>query len=231
MPARCGASDRVSLFILSEVRIYREGIASSLERCRQFAVVGTSASTADTIARLTSLRPDVIVLDVSAGHSAEIVRALQDELAPVKIVAFGVEESEEEILAYAEAGVAAYVSRDASMTDLVASITSVVRGELICPPRIAATLFRRIGSLATGRAGAELPAALTGREREVLACVRENLSNKEIAQRLNIAEATVKNHVHNLLGKLQITRRTQALKASLPLLPPPRAKGAGVRDV
>jgi two-component system, NarL family, nitrate/nitrite response regulator NarL len=225
-----GNREPVSVFIVSDVRIYREGIASNLAHCRDLTVLGTSAGTTDTIERVSSTRPDIIVIDVSATQSPALVRALQDRPAPAKIVAFGVEESEDEILCYAESGVAGYVSRDASMNELIAIIMSVARGELICSPRIAATLFRRVGSLATGRTQIEPNGVLTIRERQVLDCLRESLSNKEIANRLHIAEATVKNHVHNLLGKLQITRRAHALKSSLPMLPARRAKGTSTLD-
>jgi DNA-binding NarL/FixJ family response regulator len=121
-----------------------------------------------------------------------------------------VEDLDLEVLACAEAGVSAYVPSDASMNDLVAAIENLKRGELHCPPRVAASLFRHVASLANKvrhRSGA---AALTRREREVLALIDAGLSNKEIAVRLHIETSTVKNHVHNLLEKVQATSRTQA---------------------
>jgi DNA-binding NarL/FixJ family response regulator len=97
--------------------------------------------------------------------------------------------------------------------ELIDVLTRAARDELICSPRIAATLFRRVGSLAGQRDSAEFD--LTLREREVLALIREDLANKQIAQQLQIAEATVKNHVHSLLEKLHVKRRAQAAKVSL----------------
>jgi len=229
MHTRSATSKRVSVFVVSEVRIYREGIASNLQQHSELEVVGTSATTLDTVRRLTPVCPDVIVLDVSSRHSVELVRSLRRELSSVKIIVFGIEESEEQILAYAESGVAGYVGCDASMNDLVTIIMNVIRGELVCSPRLAGTLFQHIGSLASGPPAADWRGVLTNRECEVLACLRASLSNKEIAQRLNIAEATVKNHVHSLLGKLQITKRTQALKATLPALPAGLSSGPGSR--
>jgi DNA-binding NarL/FixJ family response regulator len=138
------------------------------------------------------------------------IRALRERRPGTPIVGFGVEEVEGEVLACAEAGLAGYVPCDASLDDLVMRIQSVFRGELMCPPRIAASLFRRLESASANAAPAATALALTSREREVLTLIGGGLSNKEIAGRLNIEVSTVKNHVHNLLEKLQVTSRAQA---------------------
>jgi two-component system nitrate/nitrite response regulator NarL len=101
------------------------------------------------------------------------------------------------------------VTQDASLDDLAGTIRGVLRGELRCPPRIAATLFKRVAALAApGRPA--LATVLTAREREVLAVLDEGLSNKQIAARLCIEIATVKNHVHHILEKLQVASRSEA---------------------
>ena len=96
------------------------------------------------------------------------------------------------------------------MDDLTSTIISVTRGELLCSPRVAATLLRRVGALANGARAPHALRGLTFREREVLDLIDGGLSNKEIAVRLHIEVATVKNHVHNLLEKLHVTSRAQA---------------------
>jgi DNA-binding NarL/FixJ family response regulator len=143
--------------------------------------------------------------------SLAAVRELAAMPAHAKIVAFAVAEVDEVVLACAEAGVASYVPRDASIEDLVASVHRAARGEMLCSPRIAATLFRRVAALAAEvQPAAAAAVLLTRREREIVELIDGGLSNKEIAQRLSIEVATVKNHVHNLLEKLHVHRRGQA---------------------
>src|SRR5262249_10913963 len=128
----------------------------------------------------------------------------------VRVIGFGVEEIEGEILACAEAGLAGYVPCDASLDDLVVRVESVLRGELLCTPRMAATLFHRLETQAGNGRGEPQAVALTAREREVLRLIDGGLSNKEIAVRLRIEVSTVKNHVHKVLEKLNVTSRAQA---------------------
>ncbi|HEX7241600.1 MAG TPA: response regulator transcription factor, partial [Longimicrobiaceae bacterium] len=118
-------------------------------------------------------------------------------------------ETEDVVLACAEAGVSGYVSRGASLDDLVGALRSVARGELVCSPHIAGSLFRRVAALSERRE-ASPAAVLTPREREILGLIDQGLSNKEISRRLRIELSTVKNHVHNLLEKLQVSRRGAA---------------------
>jgi two-component system nitrate/nitrite response regulator NarL len=114
------------------------------------------------------------------------------------------------VIPCAEAGAAGYVALDASVDDLVEAIERAIAGELRCSTRVAAELFHRIGARGDDRQASESAAALTVREQQVLEQLRLSLSNNEIAQVLNIAEATVKNHVHHILEKLHVMRRTQA---------------------
>jgi two-component system nitrate/nitrite response regulator NarL len=130
-------------------------------------------------------------------------------------LAFAVEEVTSEILHCAEAGAAGYVTEDASIDDLVAAIESIAREELLCSPRIAAKLFGRLSESADRRATDPYQLrTLTSRERQVFDCIRLGHSNKEIARKLNIAEPTVKNHVHRLLEKLEVATRAQAAARS-----------------
>jgi DNA-binding NarL/FixJ family response regulator len=117
-------------------------------------------------------------------------------------------EASGELLRFAEAGIAGYVTRTASSADLVTAIESADRGEAVCSPRAAAALLDHVANLAAD--AAEPDGALTARELEILALIDEGLSNKEIAGRLFISVPTVKSHVHNILRKLGASRRGQA---------------------
>ncbi len=166
--------------------------------------MGTAADRSSTLERGTSLEPDVALVDLTMAESQQTVRALAG--AGVPVVVFGIREREDEIIEYAEAGVAGYVTRDSSLAELIDVVESVARGETLLSPRIAALLLRRVKTAA--RPG---PAArLTPREAEIVRLIDDGLSNKQIARRLTIELPTVKNHVHSILEKLEVKRRAEA---------------------
>jgi len=209
------AVTQITLVIVSDVRLYREGIAAALAHRGRIAVLATASSVAESLDCVRSLSPDVVVVDMAIRDSLAGIRSLATRTTPgTKIVAFAVDELESEIASCAEAGVSGYVPCDASVDDLAATIESVSREESPCSPRVAATLFRHIAALANGGRTAGQTAALSHREQQTLALIRGGLSNKEIAQKLTIEVATVKNHVHSLLAKLGVTTRGEA--AALP---------------
>jgi DNA-binding NarL/FixJ family response regulator len=147
-------------------------------------------------------------VDVGTRETLELIRDLRAEALQSKVLAFAVEEVAADIIECAEAGAAGYVTAEASIDDLVKAIECIAREELVCSPRIAAQLFGCISE--HNQQSVCGPKTLTSRERQVLNCIRQGKSNKEIAQVLNIAEPTVKNHVHHLLEKLDVTTRAQA---------------------
>ena len=198
------------LCVVSDVRIYREGLVLALDRVREFEVMAVEAYGSQAVAAAAAARAAVVVVDIGTPGGIDVVRLIRAAMPGVKIVAFGVDDSEHDILVCAEAGVSGYVCRNASTSELVDIVRSAVRDEVLCSPKIAASLFRRVASLAGHAPG---PAeVLTIRERQVLALMRDGLANKQIAVQMNIAEATVKNHVHNVLNKLNVKRRAQAVR-------------------
>ena len=198
------------LLIVADVRLYREGMRDSLAQRPQFSLVATAADADEALRLAVEIQPDVVIVDMATRQSLGVARNIRERAPDLYVVGFGVEEIEGEILACAEAGLAGYVPCDASLDDLCARIEGIVRGELLCTPRMAAAMFRRLEL----RPQANLPQAhglvLTAREREVLKLIDGGLSNKEIATSLHIEVSTVKNHVHNLLEKLHVTSRMQA---------------------
>ena len=198
--------------IATDIRLYREGLARILASEPKLTVVDTAADAAGTLRLARERAPDIALIDMVMPYSVGTVRDIMRTMPGVKIVALGVREDEHDLIACAEAGVAGYVSRDASVADLVAALERVGRGELLCSPQTAATLWRRVAALASSGSRAVVsPEGLTPREREIGALLEAGLSNKDIAVRLGIEVATVKNHVHNLLEKLHVHRRAQAV--------------------
>jgi two-component system nitrate/nitrite response regulator NarL len=198
----------VSVLIVVEVCLYREGLTGALSKAEGICVIGSLPNLREASEVIREYQPDIVLLDPTADPGFSLVQLIGRVAPRSSVVAIGVREVEDDVIRCAEAGVAAYVAREASLEDLVGVIEGVAKRELHCSPRIAASLFRRVGALA------EVPEMsapqLTPREREIAALIDEGLSNKQIAQRLQIGLSTVKNHVHNLLTKLNTSRRMVA---------------------
>jgi two-component system, NarL family, nitrate/nitrite response regulator NarL len=140
-----------------------------------------------------------------------VLRAISEAAPEVRIVAVAASTTPPNLLTCARARVAGYVSRDDDPAELVATLVGVARGEMRCSPRTAMPVLEEVAALATERAPEPLESGLTERELEVLQLVGCGLSNKEIARGLSIELPTVKNHVHHILRKLKVNRRTEAM--------------------
>jgi DNA-binding NarL/FixJ family response regulator len=200
----------IRVLIVTDVSLFREGLARLLNGRSDLEVVATAAPRDDVLALLALHRPDVVVVDAATVRASELAIQLALAPAPVdtRVVAFAVaEEDEIEVLACAEAGVAGFVSRSATVDELVAVLKSAVSGQVLCPPQIAALVFRQVAKLAVYRSVTADERGLTLRETEIASLIEGGLTNKEIASRLGIEVATVKNHVHNILEKLHVRRR------------------------
>jgi len=212
-----GAPTRLRLVVASDVRLLRDGLTSALAMYDGVDVVATAPDAERVVAMLARLHPDVLLLDMALPRALAVVREVTTSASPTRILAFAVDDVDDEVLACVEAGAAGYVPRDASIDDLIAALGRLGRDEAVCSPRTTASLFRRLASLGREQRGAPDLDALTRREREILTLVERDLSNKEIARILGVELATVKNHVHNLLRKLNVARRAEAAR---------RARGA-----
>jgi DNA-binding NarL/FixJ family response regulator len=202
----------MQIVVVADVRLYCEGLTAVLPAARVL-VVGTAGSRDAAPAVIQATQPDAVLIDVTTPDALELMRQLRTDPPPVHIVAFGVADDLSAILACAEAGAAAYVPISAGVQELVMTLESVVAGEVRCPPRVAGELFRRASEWSRPAActsSTEDVPVLTARQRQVLAMLRQSLSNKEIGQALHIAESTVKNHVHQLLDKLHVPNRAKA---------------------
>lgn len=200
------------VLIVVGIRLYRDGLAQLLNVQEGFAVVGTESSCRAAAASLDHLAPDVALVEMGLPDLDAITSALAQRSSPIPVVVLGIADSDSEVLACAERGAAGFVTRDASMDELTGTIRRAAVGEVICSPRTAGSLVRRVGALAAELHLSPQVVRLTRREREVAALMRQDLSNKEIAARLRIEVATVKIHVHNVLDKLQVHRRGDAAR-------------------
>jgi DNA-binding NarL/FixJ family response regulator len=205
------AQKAIRVLIISAIRLYRDGLAQVLGRDGRVEVVGAFDAVEHSIQhRLDDAdQPDVVLLDTMVPDALKDMRLVSAEFPGAKVVALGVARDDGDVIACAEAGIAGYVFRDASIEELFATLESSARGELRCSPEMAATLLRRVANLARygGRDGAP---NITRREREILELIDRGCSNKQIAAQLFIEVATVKNHIHNILEKLDVHTRAEA---------------------
>jgi DNA-binding NarL/FixJ family response regulator len=198
----------IGILIVAGIRLYREGLAHLLDNEADMIVRGLYANGRETLPILPLAGADVILLDMAVPEGYQTARVVREMTPVIPLVAIGIADSDAEVIACAEAGATAYVTREGSVAELVAAVRSAARGELICSPRVAGTLVRRVATLAGERQAVGQTARLTQREREIASLIG-HLSNKEIATRLRIEVATVKNHVHNLLEKLNAHSRLE----------------------
>jgi two-component system, NarL family, nitrate/nitrite response regulator NarL len=198
----------IRVLVVAETRLFREGLADMLRRS-QVDVVGAAAAGEEALDCVHSLRPEVVLLDMARLENTETLRALVAAVPTTKVVAIAVPEIERHVMLCAEAGIAGYVPRDGSVSDLLATLDSVGSGETLLSPRMAAGLLRRVAALAAEQEP-DVDLRLTPREFEIAELLSDGLTNKEIAQRLFVEVATVKNHVHNILEKLGVRRRGEA---------------------
>ena len=205
----------VDVFIVAGVRLYRQGLASALNGDDRFRVVGTAVGLTDGLAEMTRLDPSpaVALLDIGIGPGLVSARHLREALPEVQLVALSLDDKDETVVALAEAGVAGFVTSDTSLDGLMTTVECVARGGSRCSPRATAALVRRLATLAQDRRPESRGDQLTPRERQIVALIDRGLSNKEIATELHIELATVKNHVHSVLDKLQVRRRGAAAAA------------------
>jgi DNA-binding NarL/FixJ family response regulator len=190
--------------------VYRDCLSRALESRERVRVLASVGDWSEAFGYIHALRPDIVLVDAQLAIASRAVRLVGQAAPDARVVALAVDENEDAVLGCLEVGVAAYVASDAPLDELVEAIERAATGELLCSPRIAAALGRRLSDLAAEREPSLGSAHLTARELEVVHLIGQNLSNRQIAARLCIEVATVKNHVHNILGKLQISGRREA---------------------
>lgn len=210
--ARNGEDPVLCIFLVWGVRFTRESIVDVLERDGAVRVVGECASLSEAVVLNPALEADIVLLDARLPDGPAGVRHALDIAPGMRIIVSAVRETEDDIIAWAEAGVIGYIPRTTARDDLVRLVREIHQGEQICSGRVVTGLLRRIALGARRRPDPggdfSLP-MLTRRERQAAELIRTGLSDKEIARQLNISLATTKSHVHNLLGKLHVRRRSQ----------------------
>ncbi|GAA3310414.1 response regulator [Streptomyces cinereospinus] len=209
---RSGAGTPVRVFLLDDHEVVRRGVRDLLDDEPDITVVGEAATAEQALARVPALRPRVAVLDVRLpdGDGVTVCRELRSrmpELACLMLTSF---DDEEALLDSIMAGASGYVLKQIQGSDLVSAVRTVARGQSLLDPSATTRLMARLRGGQQPAPEPDVLPGLTAREREILALIGEGLTNRQIGQRLYLAEKTVKNHISRMLAKLGVERRVQA---------------------
>ena len=198
-------SDNIRILIVDDHPIVRQGLADLLIPRNGMMVVGEAENGRQAVEMTQQLKPDLILMDMimpelNGAEATALIREIDPGARILFLTSFGNEDILEDAL---QAGAQGFLLKDSPPDDLLQAIRTVYQGQLILPPQLALKLINKPDP------EGELKADLTDREREVMSAVKRGMSNKEIAEQLNISINTVRSHIRNLLRKLDLTNRTQ----------------------
>jgi two-component system nitrate/nitrite response regulator NarL len=204
---------KIKILLIEDNRLLREGIKALINAQPDLTVAAATEGNHKTLLQARSLKVQVVLLDLGLRNENGLrsVKTLTKELPHIKVVGMGLIPSQADIIEIVEAGAAGFILKEASLGEFLETIRSVGRGEKVLPPLLTESLFTHVVEHAISKAKGNLSEAarMTKRERETIALIAEGMSNKEIAQRLNLSTYTVKSHVHNIMEKLALHSRLQ----------------------
>ena len=204
---------RASVFLLAQNRLLREALARVLSNKADIAVVGSCAMSPACVDDILLASPNILVIDSSSASTQwDFVSEMRQVVPNLKLVMIGMETDEQHFLRAIREGAMGYVVRDASALEVVSAIRTVANGGAVCSPELCAFLFRfaaRQHHMPSFHARSRL--GLTNREQQLVGLISRGMTNKEIANELQLAEQTVRNHVHRMLKKLGASHRLAAV--------------------
>jgi DNA-binding NarL/FixJ family response regulator len=205
---------KIRLLLVEDNRLLREGLTAMLNEQSDMEVVAAFGDGKEAMLKATQeLKPQIILLDLGlkGQNSLRLVESVKKDYSKVKVIVMDLMPVQADMIEFVKAGVSGFILKEATFEDFVGTIRTVAAGVSVLPPSLTGSLFSQIIETVAGEGKASLieSVRMTKREREVIELIAEGLSNKEIAQRLNIATYTVKSHVHNILDKLALHTRLQ----------------------
>ncbi|MEO5709750.1 MAG: response regulator transcription factor [Nocardioidaceae bacterium] len=207
----------IRVFLLDDHEVVRRGLRDLLESDGDIEIVGESGTAQEATSRIPALRPDVAVLDARLpdGSGIDVCRDVRSVDPDIKALILTSYDDDEALFAAILAGAAGYLLKQVGGHDLVDAVRRVAAGQSLIDPTLTARVLER---LRHGPEEHEELASLTGQEHKILALIAEGLTNRQIGERLFLAEKTVKNYVSSILAKLGLERRTQAAVLASKLL-------------
>jgi DNA-binding NarL/FixJ family response regulator len=210
-------SSPVRVFLLDDHEIVRQGIRTFLEATGDIEVVGESGSAVEAAARIPALKPDVAILDARLpdGSGIEVCRTVRSVDPSINALILTSYDDDEALFSAIMAGASGYVLKEVKSSDLLSAVRHVAAGKSLIDPALTARVLERVRNPVTK--APEL-AELTDQEMQLLEYIAEGLTNRQIGERMYLAEKTVKNYVSSVLSKLGVERRTQAAVLAAKLL-------------
>jgi len=207
---------KIRIMIIEDNRVLRDGIAIMLNEQPDMQVVATIGTGNEILLKTSQKKPHIILMDLGLKSFKEssVVGSIRKNMPEVKVIGMGFVPTQLDIVEFVEAGALGFILKDATVKEFLGTIRSVSQGIKVLPPPLTGSLFSYIIERAVKEGKGKVASAvrMTKREREITALIAESLSNKEIAQQLNIATHTVKSHVHNIMEKLALHTRLQIAK-------------------
>jgi len=206
------ANSAIRILIVDDHPVVRYGLKHIIDAEPGLVVVGDMGGIEDACATLAETRPDLVLLDLELGelHGVEALRCLRQASPACRVMIYTAYADEERVIQAAELGVHGYLLKGCPNQQLVRAIREVHQGGTVLEPSVAAKLMRRFNQ-PPERTKAEAAQPLSGREIEVLHRLAQGKSNRAIAEALFVCEATIKYHVHAIMGKLEAGNRTEAV--------------------
>jgi DNA-binding NarL/FixJ family response regulator len=201
------------ILIIGDNRVLCNGITAMLNGQPDMRVVGAIRSGNNVLLRASQTKPDIILLDLglTVYKESSLVESIRKTIPETKVIGMSFIPSQSDIVEFVEAGASGFIMKDATVKEFLGTVRSVALGSKVLPPSLTNSLFTHVLELALKKGKEKIASAvrMTKREREIIALIADNMSNKEIAERLNIATHTVKSHVHNIMEKLALHSRLQ----------------------
>ncbi len=202
------SKDILKILIVDDHDIVRKGLAMLVSRQEDLSVVAEAGTVAEAVANAREFAPDVVVMDIRLpdGSGIEACREIRDENADIKVLMLTSYSDEEAVLGSIMAGASGYLLKEIRSQEIVDAIRRVGSGQSLLDPAVTASVLERV------RRGKEedVMAQLTEQEQKILELIAEGQTNREIAGQIHLSDKTVKNYVSNILGKLEVSRRSQA---------------------
>jgi len=204
---------KIQIFLIEDNRLLREGITAMINGQADMKIVAASGGNENTVLKARTLKPQVVLVDLGLRNQSgsRLVASLTKKTPELRVIGMGLIPTQLDIVEFVQAGASGFILKDATVEDFLRTIRSVALGGKVLPPPLTGSLFSHVVEYALKKGKGRLNKAvkMTRREREIIALIADGLSNKEIAQRLNIATYTVKSHVHNIMEKLALHTRLQ----------------------
>jgi len=207
---------KIRILVIEDNRVLRDGIATMLNEQTDMHVIATIGSGNNILLKASQTNPQIILMDLSLTSFKEssVVESIRNKMPDAKVIGMGFIPTQSDIVEFVEAGASGFILKSATVKEFLGTIRSVAQGEKILPPSLTGSLFTHVVELALKKKKGKISnvVQMTKREREIIVLISDGMSNKDIAQQLNIATHTVKSHVHNIMEKLALHTRLQIAK-------------------